>query len=117
MEKDSSSEPEFPEMPPSFDWDDFEKRYEEALREMGQAEQDIFKEAENLSKVSPFSCVGTDSNDLGILSGWNQYFRTWAAAASSHDDERAVKRLQTRRRFVNISEEKMAQKQQHCKSF
>uniref|UniRef100_A0A8H7N7S2 Uncharacterized protein n=1 Tax=Bionectria ochroleuca TaxID=29856 RepID=A0A8H7N7S2_BIOOC len=113
MEKDSSSEPEFPEMPPSFDWDDFEKRYEEALREMGQAEQDIFKEAENLSKVSPVSCVGTDSNDLGILSGWNQYFRTWAAAASSHDDERAVKRLQTRRRFVNISEEKMAQKQQH----
>ncbi|KAK7223680.1 hypothetical protein V2G26_011683 [Clonostachys chloroleuca] len=91
IEKESSSEPEFPEMPPSFDWDDFEKRYEEALREMGQAEQDIFKEAENLSK----------------------YFRTWAAAASSHDDERAVKRLQTRRRFVNISEEKMAQKQQH----
>ncbi|CAH0056583.1 unnamed protein product [Clonostachys solani] len=91
MEQDSSSEPEFPEMPPSFNWDDFEKRYEEALREAGQAEQDIFKEAENLSK----------------------YFRTWAAAASSHDDERAVKRLQTRRRFVNISEEKMAQKQQH----
>ncbi|VUC37762.1 unnamed protein product [Clonostachys rosea] len=91
MEKESSSESEFPEMPPSFNWDDFERRYEEALRSAGQAEQDIFREAENLSK----------------------YFRTWAAAASSHDDERAVKRLQTRRRFVNISEEKMAQKQQH----
>lgn len=27
-----------------------------------------------------------------------------------------MKRLQTRKRFVNLSEEKMAQKQQHCKS-
>lgn len=44
-----------------------------------------------------------------------QYFQVWSSAASAHDDERAVKRLQTRQRFVNISEEKMAQKQQHCK--
>lgn len=44
-----------------------------------------------------------------------QYFRAWASAASVHDNERAVKRLQTRQRFVNLSEEKMAQKQQHCK--
>jgi hypothetical protein len=45
----------------------------------------------------------------------NQYFQTWASAASSHDDERAIKRLQTQQRYVNLSEEKTAQKQQHCK--
>lgn len=44
-----------------------------------------------------------------------QYFKVWAAAASAHDDERAAKRLQTRRRFVNLAEDKMERKQQHCK--
>lgn len=43
-----------------------------------------------------------------------QYFQAWASAASAHDDERAVKRLKTRQRFVNLSEEKLSQKQQHC---
>lgn len=43
-----------------------------------------------------------------------QYFQVWATAASAHDDERALKRLRTRQRFVNIAEEKMAQKQAHC---
>lgn len=76
---------------PSFDWEDFEARYEQALRDADEQEQEILKRADALSK----------------------YFRVWASAASTHDDERAVKRLQTRRRFVNLSEEKMAQKQQH----
>ncbi|KND91233.1 hypothetical protein TOPH_03981 [Tolypocladium ophioglossoides CBS 100239] len=75
-----------------FDWDDFEARYEKALHETDEHEREILKEAESLSKV---------------------YFQTWASAASAHDDERAVKRLRTRQRFVNLSEEKAAQKQQH----
>ncbi|KAL7791313.1 hypothetical protein V8C37DRAFT_403051 [Trichoderma ceciliae] len=74
-----------------FGWDDFEARYEKALLEADEQEREILKEAENLAK----------------------YFQLWSSAASAHDDERAVKRLQTRQRFVNISEEKMAQKQQH----
>ncbi|GJN70367.1 hypothetical protein PLICBS_004422 [Purpureocillium lilacinum] len=74
-----------------FDWDDFEARYEAALREADENEREILKEADSLSK----------------------YFRAWAAAASVHDDERAIKRLRTRQRFVNLSEEKAAQKQQH----
>ncbi|CAM1504520.1 Fc.00g021110.m01.CDS01 [Cosmosporella sp. VM-42] len=74
-----------------FDWDDFEARYEKALFDADEHEREILKEAENLSK----------------------YFRVWASAASSHDDERAIKRLQTRQRYVNLSEEKMEQKQQH----
>jgi hypothetical protein len=84
---------DIPDTPDAFDWDDFEKRYEEALRNADEAEKQIMKEAESLSA----------------------YFQSWASAASAHDDERAVKRLQTRKRFVNISEEKMEQKQQHCK--
>ncbi|KAH6609363.1 hypothetical protein Trco_002709 [Trichoderma cornu-damae] len=83
--------PNIPAVLGPFDWDDFEARYEKALVEADEQERDILKEAENLSK----------------------YFQVWASAASAHDDERAVKRLQTRQRFVNISEEKMAQKQQH----
>ncbi|POR38041.1 Uncharacterized protein TPAR_01769 [Tolypocladium paradoxum] len=74
-----------------FDWDEFEARYEKALREADDHEREILKEAEGLSK----------------------YFQAWASAASAHDDERAVKRLRTRQRFVNLSEEKAAQKQQH----
>ncbi|PHH85195.1 hypothetical protein CDD83_768 [Cordyceps sp. RAO-2017] len=74
-----------------FDWDDFEARYEKALREADADEREVLKEAERLSK----------------------YFHSWASAASAHDDERAVKRLRTRQRYVNLSEEKAAQKQQH----
>ncbi|KAL7919652.1 hypothetical protein ACQKWADRAFT_315484 [Trichoderma austrokoningii] len=74
-----------------FDWDDFEARYEKALVDADDQEQEILKEAESLAK----------------------YFQVWSSAASAHDDERAVKRLQTRQRYVNISEEKLAQKQQH----
>ncbi|KAH8179264.1 hypothetical protein LIA77_00783 [Sarocladium implicatum] len=77
---------------PDFDWEDFEARYTRALEEADEHEMEILKEAEILSK----------------------YFRAWASAASVQDNERAVKRLQTRQRFVNLSEEKMAQKQQHC---
>ncbi|ODA77539.1 hypothetical protein RJ55_07168 [Drechmeria coniospora] len=76
---------------PPFDWDDFEARYEKALQAADAREREIMKEAEGLSK----------------------YFQAWAAAASSHDDARAVKRLRTRQRFVNLSEEKAVQKQQH----
>ncbi|KAJ3495570.1 hypothetical protein NLG97_g3303 [Lecanicillium saksenae] len=74
-----------------FDWENFESRYEAALLSASEEEKAILKEAESLSK----------------------YFQAWAAAASSHDDARAVKRLQTRQRFVNLSEEKLSQKQQH----
>ncbi|KAF7559390.1 hypothetical protein G7046_g4765 [Stylonectria norvegica] len=74
-----------------FDWEEFEVRYEQALQDADEHEREILKEAESLSK----------------------YFKVWASAASTHDDERAVKRLQTRQRFVNLSEESMEQKQQH----
>ncbi|RDA86027.1 hypothetical protein CP532_4716 [Ophiocordyceps camponoti-leonardi (nom. inval.)] len=80
-----------PGLLPPFDWTDFEARYEKALRDADAHEREILKEAQHLST----------------------YFQTWASAAAAHDDERAVKRLRTRQRFVNLSEEKVAQKQQH----
>lgn len=93
-----------------FDWDDFEARYEKALQEADAVERDTLIEAEQLSKVIPVFFVAWCSCSTCPL----QYFQAWASAASAHDDERAVKRLRTRQRFVNLSEEKAAQKQQHC---
>ncbi|KAL6358860.1 hypothetical protein LRP88_09053 [Fusarium phalaenopsidis] len=87
----NSDPPDTPGVLDPFDWDEFEARYESALRDADEHEREILKEAEALSK----------------------YFKVWAAAASAHDDERAAKRLQTRRRFVNLSEDRMERKQEH----
>lgn len=76
---------------PDFDWEDFESRYMKAIAEADDKEKEILAEFERLVK----------------------YFNVWASAASSHDDERAVKRLQTRTRYVHLSEEKLNQKKQH----
>ncbi|KAM0242886.1 hypothetical protein ACHAP5_007139 [Fusarium lateritium] len=83
--------PDTPGVLEPFDWDEYEARYEAALRDADEQEREILKEADALSK----------------------YFKVWASAASAHDDERAAKRLQTRRRFVNLSEERMERKQEH----
>ncbi|KAK0730433.1 hypothetical protein B0H67DRAFT_474659 [Lasiosphaeris hirsuta] len=74
-----------------FDWDDFEARYEEALSDANRQEQDLLEEFETLIK----------------------YFNVWAAAASVHDTERGVKRLQTRERYVKIAEQSLSQKKKH----
>ncbi|KAJ4016560.1 hypothetical protein NW752_003686 [Fusarium irregulare] len=87
----SADSPETPGVLEAFDWDEFEARYEAALRNADEQEREILKEADALAK----------------------YFKVWAAAASAHDDERAAKRLQTRRRFVNLAEDRMERKQQH----
>lgn len=103
--------PSSPEHLASFDWDDFEARYENALRETNAEERETLKEAERLSKVAN-SCPLPGPQT--VTDARVQYFQAWASAASAHDDERAVKRLRTRQRFVNLSEEKTEQKQQHC---
>ncbi|KAK7984986.1 hypothetical protein PG988_002608 [Apiospora saccharicola] len=74
-----------------FDWDDFEVRYQKALSEADEKEKAILEEFDQLVK----------------------YFNVWASASSSHDNERAVKRLQTRTRFVHLSEQKLNQKKEH----
>lgn len=52
----SSSPSPLPADVPPFDWDDFETRYERALREADEAEREILKEAESLSKVYILPC-------------------------------------------------------------
>ncbi|KAI0146092.1 hypothetical protein GGR57DRAFT_479473 [Xylariaceae sp. FL1272] len=74
-----------------FDWDDFEARYQQALEEADANERQMLEEFERLVK----------------------YFNVWASAASSHDNERAVKRLQTRQRYVRLEEQSLQQKKQH----
>ncbi|CAJ2500270.1 Uu.00g031230.m01.CDS01 [Anthostomella pinea] len=57
-----------------FSWDDFETRYEEALRQADTEEEKILEEFDQLVK----------------------YFNVWASASSSHDNERAIKRSEPR---------------------
>ncbi|SPO07687.1 uncharacterized protein DNG_10382 [Cephalotrichum gorgonifer] len=87
----SQTTPSTPGLLAPFDWEDFQSRYEEALAEIDKDELAILKEFEGLSK----------------------YFNVWASSASARDNERATKRLQTRQRYVSLSEENMAQKQKH----
>ncbi|RYP20893.1 hypothetical protein DL765_002543 [Monosporascus sp. GIB2] len=74
-----------------FDWDEFEARYEKALNEADEREKELLEEFDRLVK----------------------YFNAWASASSAHDNERAVKRLQTRERYVRLSERQLMQKKQH----
>ncbi|KAI1132674.1 hypothetical protein F5Y10DRAFT_230511 [Nemania abortiva] len=74
-----------------FDWEDFEDRYEKALQEADEKEKQMLEEFAQLVK----------------------YFNVWASASSAHDNERAAKRLQTRERYVNLSEQSLSQKKQH----
>ncbi|KAJ8127156.1 hypothetical protein O1611_g6479 [Lasiodiplodia mahajangana] len=74
-----------------FDWEDFEDRYQKALQEADEKEKQMLEEFAQLVK----------------------YFNVWASASSAHDNERAAKRLQTRERYVNLSEQSLSQKKQH----
>ncbi|KAF2967489.1 hypothetical protein GQX73_g6112 [Xylaria multiplex] len=74
-----------------FDWEDFKDRYEKALQEADEKEKQMLEEFAQLVK----------------------YFNVWASASSTHDNERAMKRLQTRERYVSLSEQSLSQKKQH----
>ena len=83
--------PSTPGLLAPFDWDDFEQRYEKALTDADQQHSAVLKEFDRLAK----------------------YVGVWAQASGAHDNERAVKRLQTRQRFVSLSEERVGQNQKH----
>lgn len=52
----------------TFDWVDFEARYESALRDADQSEREILKEAEDLSKVRTMHQSPYLSNVSSVLS-------------------------------------------------
>jgi len=88
---DAQTSPSTPGHIPPFDWEEFGNRYEQALSQANEQEKELLAEFDRLVK----------------------YFNIWASAASAHDNERAVKRLQTRERFVKIAEQSLDQKKQH----
>lgn len=65
-----SSTPGTPSSLPDFDWDDLERRFEKALSQANQNEEELMAEFEALIK----------------------YFNVWASTASAHDNDRAIKR-------------------------
>ncbi|KAK2048136.1 hypothetical protein LZ31DRAFT_77542 [Colletotrichum somersetense] len=91
--QNNNTTPSTPGVFPSFDWEDFEARYEKALAEADAKEKELLLEFDSLVK----------------------YFNVWASTSSAHDNERATKRLHTRQRYVNLAEKDMAQKEEHMK--
>ncbi|KAK5658728.1 hypothetical protein OQA88_1537 [Cercophora sp. LCS_1] len=96
--KERINQKDFAERSPStpghlapFDWDDFEARFQLALKEANDQEEELLHEFKDLV----------------------EYFGVWAEAASAHDTERAIKRLQTRERYVKIAEQSLSQKKKH----
>ncbi|GKT41757.1 uncharacterized protein ColSpa_01938 [Colletotrichum spaethianum] len=89
--QNDSNTPSTPGAFPSFDWEEFEARYEKALVEADEKERELLLEFDSLVK----------------------YFNVWASTSSAHDNERAVKRLHTRQRYVNLAEQNMARKEEH----
>lgn len=108
----SQTTPSTPGVLPPFDWEDFQDRYEKALADADEEERAVLKEFESLSKVSLPTLLQYWTHSKLTISSL-QYFNVWASSASARDNERAVKRLQTRQRYVSLSEESMAQKQKH----
>ncbi|KKA30182.1 hypothetical protein TD95_001173 [Thielaviopsis punctulata] len=85
------SSPSSPGALPVFDWEEFEARYERALREADDKEREMLEEFERLA----------------------EYFGVWVSTSATVDNDRATKRLQTRQRFVSLSEKRTAEKQEH----
>jgi len=74
-----------------FDWEEFEKNCLDEITAATVVEDDLLTEFHDLANA----------------------FSVWAQAASEHDNERAAKRLKTRERYVQLSEQSLADKKQH----
>ncbi|KAH8596745.1 hypothetical protein B0O99DRAFT_685740 [Bisporella sp. PMI_857] len=75
----------------AIDWDEFETRYMEQLVALDKTELDLVNEFSSLY----------------------QSFTIWANAAADADHVRGWKRLKTRERFVQLSEQKLDDKKKH----
>ncbi|KAH8813161.1 hypothetical protein F5884DRAFT_751455 [Xylogone sp. PMI_703] len=74
-----------------FDWREFETRYTAALKEADDVENKLVEQFDNLG----------------------QAFSIWVQASSQYESDRALKRLKTRTRFVQLQEETLEQKKAH----
>lgn len=73
------------------DWTAFEMDYMKALKVVDDEEGALLTEFEKVADA----------------------FTRWAEASGGHDNERAVKRLKTRERFVELSEHELEKKKKH----
>jgi hypothetical protein len=71
---------------PGFDWQDFESRYHQSIKNAESHEEALMKEFMDLVQVSIWPLL--------LLSSANilQYFGVWTQAASSYDNDRSFKR-------------------------
>lgn len=78
-----------------FDWDGLETRFEKALADANQYEEELMAEFQSLVKVHRVKPLAPpcplpprfNTTDMSA-----QYFNIWASTASAHDNERASKR-------------------------
>ncbi|MCJ1249072.1 hypothetical protein MMC30_006294 [Trapelia coarctata] len=84
-----------PKMPlDGFDWADLEKRYHDKMDECRETENEICEE----------------------FGKWVRVFEAWASTTIHHENERSIKRLKTRMRYVHGAEERLEKKRQHYSS-
>ncbi|KAM3065442.1 hypothetical protein ACMFMG_011439 [Clarireedia jacksonii] len=76
---------------PLFNWKEFEQRYEIAIRAASDKEDGLLEEFHYLTEA----------------------FQIWAESSSERDNDRAWKRLKTRERYVQLSEDKLRDKKKH----
>ncbi|KAA8574868.1 hypothetical protein EYC84_004111 [Monilinia fructicola] len=72
-------------------WSDFEERYEAAIAQLSDKEDQLVHDFQNLTEA----------------------FQIWADSSSERDNQRALKRLRTRERYVQIHERTLEEKKQH----
>ncbi|KAI1003439.1 hypothetical protein K3495_g4767 [Podosphaera aphanis] len=76
---------------PELDWEQFENRFTEALQKLDEEESQILDQFDQLMEM----------------------FFIWAQTGSSHETDRTIKRLKTRERYVQLSEDKLEKKKTH----
>ncbi|CAG8953066.1 hypothetical protein HYFRA_00003261 [Hymenoscyphus fraxineus] len=76
---------------PPFDWEGTHERFDDEIRKVCREEEKLSVQIDQYSKL----------------------LNAWAAGASQRDTNRASKRLKTRERFVQLSEDRLHKKEQH----
>jgi len=91
LRDEDEPEPKISQDVTSFDWQDFQTRYIDAISAANEKEDEIMLHFQRLS----------------------EYFAVWAMATSHYDEERALKRLKTREVYIQHAEHKLEEKKKH----
>ncbi|RKF71751.1 hypothetical protein GcM1_250169 [Golovinomyces cichoracearum] len=86
---------------PELEWGGLESKFTEALQQLDKKESQILDQFDQVMEIA--------SSKLTLA----QMFFIWAQTGFSHETDRAVKRLKTRERYVQISETSFEKKKEH----